>query len=75
MQDPESLAHAFVGAFSHYVFCETVFGYRPASPGVYIRAVVDTVVRATELGGNPEVRPRARLERRGRRKLIHARHT
>ena len=47
MPAPDAQAHAFVGALSHYVFCETLFGYRPASPAAYIRAVVDTILRAS----------------------------
>ena len=46
LRDPESQAHAFFGALSHYVFSETLFGYRPAAPTAYVRAVVDTLVRA-----------------------------
>lgn len=46
MADPESQAHAFIGSLSHYVFCETLFDCRPASAKDYVRAVVDTILRA-----------------------------
>jgi len=43
---PEALAHMFVGALSHYAFCETIFGYRPAAPGAYVRIMVATLLQA-----------------------------
>jgi len=42
---PEAQAHLFIGALSHYVFCEAIFGYRSATPRVYVRNLVDTVLR------------------------------
>ena len=42
---PEIHADVFVGALSHCVFCETVFG-RPASHAAYIRTLVDSILRA-----------------------------
>ncbi len=44
VKDPKSQAHAFVGALAHYVFCETLLGYRPATPNAYVRAVVGMVL-------------------------------
>ena len=41
---PAALAHLFVGALSHYVFCETIFGYRSATPRAYVRHLVATVL-------------------------------
>jgi AcrR family transcriptional regulator len=48
---PELQAHAFVGALSHYVFCEHVFGYRSGPAAAYVKTVVDTVLRATQPAG------------------------
>jgi len=47
---PEALAHIFVGALSHYAFCETIFGYRPAPPGAYVRIIVDILLQAIRPG-------------------------
>lgn len=49
MASPEIQAHAFVGAISHYVFCEHAFRYRSGSPAAYARTVVETVLRATRI--------------------------
>ena len=46
MANPRSQAHAFVGALSHYVFCESFCKFRPATPRVYVHAIVDTLLRA-----------------------------
>lgn len=43
---PETHADVFVGALSHCVFCETVFGRRTASHAAYIRILVDNILRA-----------------------------
>jgi AcrR family transcriptional regulator len=42
------LAHIFLATLAHYAFQKTVFGFRPASPGAYIRTVVDMLLRASE---------------------------
>ncbi|MEI8138576.1 MAG: TetR/AcrR family transcriptional regulator [bacterium] len=47
MESPEIQAQAFLGALSHYAWCETLFGYTPAAPDDYIRNVVDILVKAT----------------------------
>jgi len=47
MAAPEMQAHAFIGAISHYVFCEQVFTYRSGPPATYVRTVVETILRAT----------------------------
>ena len=65
MTTPEAQAHLFVGALSHYVFCETIFGYRSAAPRVYVRNLVDTVLRdalpkARATGGPDRPRPNPR---------------
>ena len=44
--NPEVLAHAFIGALSHYAFCDTISGYRPAAPLTYIRVMINTLMRA-----------------------------
>ena len=46
MAAPESHAHAFYGALSHYVLCGTLFGYRPSPPAAYVRTVVDALMRS-----------------------------
>ena len=46
MRAPEVQAQAFVGALAHYVFCDMVYGYRPASPKAYVGALVDGLLRA-----------------------------
>jgi AcrR family transcriptional regulator len=62
---PEAQAHLFIGALSHYVFCEAIFGYRSATPRVYVRNLVDTVLRdalpkarAADRQDRPEPKPR-----------------
>ena len=48
MTAPEMQAHAFIGAISHYVFCEQVFNYRSGPAAKYVRTVVvETILRAT----------------------------
>lgn len=47
MDDPEIHAHAFMGALSHYAWCETMLGYRPATPRAYVRSVVNAVLSCT----------------------------
>jgi len=47
MKSPEIQAQAFLGALSHYAWCETLFDYKPASPDDYVRNVVDTIVKAS----------------------------
>ncbi len=45
--NPGVQADVFVGALSHYVFCETVLGRRTLSHTVYIRTLVDNILRAS----------------------------
>ena len=47
MPAPAMQAHAFIGAISHYVFCESVFQYRSGRPAAYVHTVVDTILKAT----------------------------
>ena len=47
MAAPGIYAHTFVGAISHYVFCEQVFNYRSGPPAAYVRTVVETILKAT----------------------------
>lgn len=47
MTSPEIQAQAFLGALSHYAWCETLFNYKPAPPENYVRDVVDTIIKAT----------------------------
>lgn len=51
MTSPEIQAQAFLGALSHYAWCETLFNYKPATPADYVRNVVDIIVKAT----NPKI--------------------
>lgn len=55
MANPAVQAQVFFGALAHYVFQQTIFGYRPAPPKVYIRTVVDMILRAAM----PEAKPGA----------------
>lgn len=48
MSSPDIQAQAFLGALSHYAWCETLFHYKPARPEVYVRGVVDSIVLATQ---------------------------
>lgn len=50
VRHPEAFAHAFVGALSHYAFCETTWGYRPVAPRSYIRVIVNTFLKAVMPG-------------------------
>jgi len=47
--DPKIQAHAFLGALSHYAWCETVYQYKPASPSVYVQTVVDVLLKAAKV--------------------------
>lgn len=47
MSSPKIQAQAFLGALSHYAWCETVFNYKPSAPAEYVRSVVDTIVKAS----------------------------
>lgn len=47
MDSPRIQAHAFLGALSHYAWCETLFNHRPASPEAYVKALVDALLKAT----------------------------
>jgi len=47
MASPEIQAQAFLGALSHYAWCETMFDFTPAPPEDYVKNVVDTIVKAT----------------------------
>ena len=64
MTSPQIQAHAFMGALSHYAWCETLFGYRSAPPEVFVRSVVDTILRASL---NPSGKKPQERERRPRR--------
>jgi AcrR family transcriptional regulator len=57
VQTPESHAHAFIGALSHYVFCDAFLGYKPAPAQDYISAVVDMILIAS----SPSVRRTAKV--------------
>lgn len=46
MASPRIQAHLFLGALAHYAWCETLFGYRSATPAVYVKTLVDTLLRA-----------------------------
>jgi len=37
----------FLGALAHYAWCETLFGYRSATPAVYVKTLVDTILKAS----------------------------
>ena len=47
MGSPEIQAQIFLGALSHYAWCETLFDYKPATPGDYVHHLVDTIITAT----------------------------
>jgi len=47
MDSPDIQAHAFLGALSHYAWCETLFGYRSAPPDTYVKTLVDTLLKAS----------------------------
>jgi AcrR family transcriptional regulator len=65
--NPEAQAHAFVGAISHYVFCEHVFGYRSGPPAAYVKTVVRTVLRATQPAGPGRRTARGAAQRKDKR--------
>ena len=46
MKNPEAQAQAFVGALTHYAFCEHLFDYRSGPPTVYVREIVAALVAA-----------------------------
>jgi len=46
MASPRIQAHLFLGALAHYAWCETLFNYRSATPSVYVKTLVDTILRA-----------------------------
>lgn len=63
MVSPETQAHVFVGSLAHYVFCETVFHYRSASPDAFVRTVAEMVLRASEPADRPAQRVRVAKRR------------
>jgi len=61
MTSPRIQAHAFMGALSHYAWCETLFGYRSASPDAFVKTLVDSLLKATERPGlERNKRPKSR---------------
>ncbi|MEI8352490.1 MAG: TetR/AcrR family transcriptional regulator [bacterium] len=58
MDSPRIQAHAFLGALSHYAWCETLFGYRAAGPETYVKTLVDTLLKATHHRRSQHVRTR-----------------
>jgi AcrR family transcriptional regulator len=50
MASPRIQAHLFVGALAHYAWCETLFDYQSGPPAIYVRTLVDTVLKATLVG-------------------------
>ena len=58
---PKILAHLFLGALAHYAWCETLFSFRSAPPKVYVRTLVDTIIKATLIA------PGSDTVRRGRK--------
>ena len=53
MTGPTIHAHAFVGALSHYVFCQTLFQYRAAEPRAYVRSLVETLLHGVAVTTKP----------------------
>lgn len=47
MASPRIQAHAFMGALSHYAWCETLFDYRAATPTTYVRTLVENVLKTS----------------------------
>ena len=45
MERPALQAQAFIGAISHYVFCEYAFKFRSGPPAAYVRSVVESILR------------------------------
>ena len=77
MKAPEIQAHAFVGALSYYVFSEALYGYRPAAPKAYVRAVVDTILRGATPAcpGDGEAGKRRRTTGSGKKRTRAANRT
>lgn len=44
--NPEILAHAFLGALSHYAWCEVMFNYKPSAPTTYVKTIVKNLLQA-----------------------------
>ena len=59
MKNPEAQAQAFVGALTHYAFCEHLFDYRSGPPTVYVRDIVAALVTAAtpKSPGRPKKAP------------------
>lgn len=57
MAAPAIQAHVFVGAISHYVFCERVFNYRSGPASAYMSTVVDTILGTPAGRRRPGVHP------------------
>ena len=64
LANPAAHATIFVGALSHCVFCETIIGRRTASHAVYVRTLVDGILRAGQAAGSVR---KADARRAGRR--------
>lgn len=51
MANPRIQAHLFLGALAHYAWCETLFNYQSATPAVYVKTLVETLLRASRVNG------------------------
>jgi AcrR family transcriptional regulator len=51
MTSPRIQAHLFLGALAHYAWCETLFKYQSATPAVYVKTLVETLLRASRVKG------------------------
>jgi AcrR family transcriptional regulator len=59
---PEIQASIFVGALSHFVFCELVFNHRPGAHAAQVRTLVDNILHA----GAPRAGARRTRQERNR---------
>lgn len=67
MTSPRIQSHLFLGALAHYAWCETLFDYRSATPAVYVKTLVDTILSASRAKGRVSSRT-ARTTRTSRKK-------
>lgn len=53
MPSPGIQAHAFLGALSHYAWCETLLNYKPAPPREYVHNLVHALLKAAAVSPAP----------------------
>ena len=68
MASPRIQAHLFIGSLAHYAWCETLFDYKSGTPMMYVRTLVDTVLKATQVVSGGTIGRRGQKQLQGRKR-------